>query len=257
MASSVTSAHPWRVRRPAPAAAVLGLAALSWLALLMLVASPWASFFGHGALRRLPAHPWMVATMAAGWMLMVGASMLPTTLPLVGLFARLTSGRADRRSLLVILLGSYLVVWLAIGLAMYTGDVGIHAMVGRWTWLAQHLWVISSGALILAGAYQFSGLKSRCLTRCRSPLSILRRHWRGGSVRRQAVRIGLDHGLHCAGCCWALMLVMFSLGVANLVWMVALSILVLIEKGTPMGPRISAPAGIGLLAAAMAAPFAL
>lgn len=256
MADSLASRFRWRAPRvDAASVTVLGLAALAWLTLLVLAASPWARYFSHGALQQLGTRPWAAASMAAGWVLMVVAMMLPTTIPLLALFGRITSRRRDRRSLEAILLVTYLLVWLATGVRMYVGDFGIHRLVERWAWLATHVWIISTTALALAGTYQFTSAKLRCLRRCRSPQSFLRKHWSGAAAHRQAVRIGLDHGAHCVGCCWPLMLVMFSVGVGNLVWMLLLTSLILIEKVTVVGQRASAPIGVGLLAAALMTPF--
>jgi predicted metal-binding membrane protein len=235
----------------ATAAAVLGSAALGWLALLALSTSPWTGFFGHAALQHLGAHPWAVAFMAAGWILMVVAMMLPTTLPLLALFGRVTAEREDRWRLRAILVGAYVLVWVAAGAVMHAGDFGIHRLVDHWHWLANHTWMISAGTLVLAGFYQFTGAKSRCLRRCRTPQSFLRRHWRGGPASVQALRIGLDHGAYCVGCCWSLMLVMFSVGVGNIVWMLLLTTLMVIEKTARLGQRASAPIGIWLLIAAL------
>ena len=235
---------------------VLALAALAWLALLYVAESPWARYFSHGALQQIGSQPWLAASMGAGWVLMVTAMMLPTTLPLLASFGRVTGRRPDRKTLVAILLGAYLLVWVATGMLMYAADFGIHQVVGRWAWLAAHVWIISTAALALAGAYQFTHAKWRCLARCRTPNSVLRKYWRGSAVRRQSARIGLDHAAYCVGCCWALMLVMFSAGVGNLVWMAALTLLVLIEKTSRVGKRATYPIGIGLLAGALATPFA-
>jgi predicted metal-binding membrane protein len=235
---------------------VLGVAAAAWVAVIAIGASPWATYFSHGALEGIGAHPWAVATLAAGWALMVMAMMLPASLPLVGMFTRVTARREDRGRLLAILIVAYVGVWMATGVVMHVGDLGIHTLVDRWSWLARHTWVIAAGTLALAGAYQFSGLKLRCLKRCRTPQSFIRRHWHGGTPTADALRMGLDHGAYCVGCCWALMLVMFSVGVANVAWMLTLAAVMLVERTARIGERLRAPVGAWLLAGALLAVLA-
>lgn len=235
---------------------VLALAAVAWLLLLSLADSPWARYFSHGALQQVGSRPWLVMSMGAGWVLMVMAMMLPTTVPLLTAFAGVTGHRPDRIRLVAILVGAYLLVWFATGVVMYVADFGIHQAVGRWGWLAAHLWIISTAALAVAGAFQFTKTKWRCLRQCRTPNSFLRRHWRGSAVGLQSARIGLDHGAYCVGCCWALMLVMFSAGVGNIVWMAGLTLFMVLEKTTRVGKRATYPIGMGLLAGALVTPFA-
>ena len=98
----------------------------------------------------------------------------------------------------------------------------------------------------MAGAFQFSELKDRCLDKCRHPGAFLLANTTAG--RRAAFRLGRRHGLFCAGCCWALMLVAFTLGVANLWWMAALTALMVYEKTAPAGERAVPVAGVVLLA---------
>jgi predicted metal-binding membrane protein len=100
----------------------------------------------------------------------------------------------------------------------------------------------------LAGAFQFSSLKGKCLHACRNPASFFTLHYRKGV--RGAANLGLKHGLHCLGCCWALMLVMFAVGSNDLVWMVALTGITMIERLGPHGDLLRKPIGVGLLFAA-------
>jgi predicted metal-binding membrane protein len=102
--------------------------------------------------------------------------------------------------------------------------------------------------LATAGAFQFSALKDRCLSECRHPAAFLLRHYRRGTGA--AFTLGRRHGLLCAGCCWALMLLMFAAGVSNLWWMAALATLMLVERTSPAGTRVVPVAGVVLLACA-------
>jgi predicted metal-binding membrane protein len=239
------------VRRNAGLVAVLALATGAWLLLAAVSVSPWGGYFSHDALEHIDRHLWETATLAAGWTAMVTAMMLPTIVPLVSIFDRVTDGRPDRARLLASLLGGYVVVWLAAGVAMHGGDLMIHWLVRHSVWLRRNTWSIEAGTLMLAGAYQFSGLKSRCLMRCRSPASFVRRHWRGGNAAAQSFKIGVDNGTFCVGCCWSLMLVMFSVGVGDLLTMAELTVAMVAEKTFRLGHRLTIPIGIWLLGRAV------
>jgi len=180
------------------------------------------------------------------WQVHIAAAMLPTSLPMIRLFA--TVAQAQRRLGLTkaAFLGGYVFIWTLFGAAAFLGDVQLHRLVHAWPWLSQHDWVLAGSTLIVAGAFQFSGLKQRCLSECRHPAVYISRHYRRGIVA--AFRLGRDHGLFCLGCCWALMLVMFGAGVANLMWMAPLALIMLVEKTARDGDRLTAPVGCGLLA---------
>ena len=102
--------------------------------------------------------------------------------------------------------------------------------------------------LLLAGAFQFSSLKFKCLEKCRSPFSFVIEHWQGRCERQQAFCLGIDHGVFCVGCYWALRLLMFAVGAGSLVWMLILALLMAVEKNVRWGRRLSAPVGAALLA---------
>ena len=125
-------------RAPRTVAMLLVCSAAAWLALLAVSASPWEGAFEHGALENIGAHRWELSTLAAGWVLMVAAMMLPTTQPLVALFARFTAGRPDGGRLLAIVLAVYMLVWVVIGAVMHVADFGIHHLVDHSRWLDAH-----------------------------------------------------------------------------------------------------------------------
>jgi predicted metal-binding membrane protein len=103
--------------------------------------------------------------------------------------------------------------------------------------------------LIAAGAYQLTPWKGACLAHCRSPLGFLMTHWRNGATG--ALQMGSRHGVFCLGCCWALMCVLFVVGVMNLVWVAALAALVLIEKTGPRGTVVARVAGVAMVIAGL------
>jgi predicted metal-binding membrane protein len=253
-------------RRPL-AALVLGLSGLAWLSLWAWGNSPYAGYLSHdtpmqlasggpatlawicmpGALASQPGGPALLLVFLVGWLLMIVAMMLPTSLPLIAMFQTITRQHPQRRQIIALLIVGYLVVWLASGVVTHAGYAAWYALVERTSWLRANAWSIGASIVLLAGVYQLTPLKYYCLDRCRSPLSFIAAHWRGGSARLQALRLGLHHGLFCVGCCWSIMLLMFVVGSSNLGWMLVLGAVMAIEKNVPWGRRISAPLGGVLL----------
>jgi predicted metal-binding membrane protein len=181
--------------------------------------------------------------------------MLPTTLPLLEIFHRLTARRPERSQLIALVMAGYLSVWTAFGVAAHLADWLLHEAVEHIQWLEANAWVIGAGTLLSAGAFQFSSLKYRCLDKCRAPLSFVTEYWRGTQDRRNAFLLGVRHGVFCVGCCWALMLLMFGVGVGNIGWMLALGVVMAVEKNMPWGKKISRP--LGVILAGWAALIAL
>jgi predicted metal-binding membrane protein len=181
-----------------------------------------------------------------GWQVMIAAMMLPSSLPLIRLFQRASASQPRARLAQVAFLGGYMVVWTAFGALAFLGDIGIHRTVDRIWWLHERSYLIGGAVLLLAGAFQFSGLKERCLDQCRHPGAYLQRHYRRGVGA--AFRLGRGHGVFCLGCCWALMLVSFAAGIANLTWMAVLTLLMVFEKTGKGGNRAAEPIGFGLVA---------
>ena len=119
-----------------------------------------------------------------GWTLMTVAMMLPTTLPLLEIFRRLTAQRRDESQLLALVITGYLAVWMGFGIAAHGADWFLHEIIERSSWLEANAWLIGAATLLLAGAFQFSRLKYRCLDKCRAPLSFVTEYWRGRDKRR-------------------------------------------------------------------------
>ena len=192
------------------------------------------------------------ALYAGAWMLMVAAMMLPTTLPLLAAFRRLTTHHPNRSALLARVVAGYAGIWLLFGVAVNAVDALLHAGVARNGWLVLNGWAVGAAVLALAGLYQFSRLKYVCLDRCRSPMSFIMENWRGRDPRRDSLRLGVRHGIFCVGCCWSLMVVMFVVGAGSIAWMLALSAAMAIEKNLSWGRALARPLGAGLLACAAA-----
>lgn len=179
------------------------------------------------------------------WQAMIVAMMLPSSLPLIRLFAATSSHQPQRAALLAAFLIGYAAVWTAFGIVAFGGDVIVHRVVDRWSWMAAHPWLIAAGVLALAGAFQFSSLKEACLNKCRLPGTFLLQRYRRGIAA--AFDLGREHGLFCLGCCWALMLIGFAAGFASLWWMAALTALMAYEKTSTYGKRIVPVVGVALI----------
>jgi len=186
------------------------------------------------------------------WTLMTVAMMLPTSVPLIVLFHRMVSDRKSAAWLVTILLCGYVGTWAFFGVLLQLANWTLRAGFARLSWLAAAPWIGGAVILTVAGLYQFSSLKYACLDKCRSPLSFITSRWQGGNETAQALRIGLEHGLFCVGCCWSLMALMFLVGTGNLIWMLLLGAVMALEKNLPWGRRLSAPLGWFLLTAAVA-----
>jgi predicted metal-binding membrane protein len=227
-------------------AALVALSGLAWISLVAWASSPYGPYLGHDAGAPAPV-PLEAALFTAGWVLMILAMMLPSSIPLVVTFGALVRRRPQPAVLVGLVLAGYLVAWAAFGLAAWVLDRGIHAAVDALPWLAAHTRLILGTTLAVAGVWQFSPLRDRCLDECRTPLGFVVARWRGTSPRWEALAMGVAHGAFCIGCCWSLMLVMFGVGVTSVALMLALGALTAVEKNMPWGRRLSRPLGIALV----------
>lgn len=170
-------------------------------------------------------------TVFAMWMAMVAAMMLPTAVPVLVTHADLGAARAAKGERVVssIVLGlGYLAVWTAFALVA-TGAQGVLTQARLLTPAGLPASLVLAGTtLIAAGIYQFSPLKAGCLVRCRSPRVFFTESWSDRVVG--VFRLGVEQGIDCLGCCWALMVVMFAVGVMNVVWIAVLGAVMVWEK---------------------------
>jgi predicted metal-binding membrane protein len=186
-----------------------------------------------------------------GWLLMTIAMMLPTSIPLLVVFHTICRSRTNPLLLITLAILGYLASWLAFGVAAYGATVAIAHAANNLSWIQNRPWTIAAGILLLAGLYQFSPLKYRCLDKCRSPFSFVAGHWRGNRKHAEAFILGVSHGAFCVGCCWALMLLMIPIGAGNLGWMLMLSVVMAIEKNLSVGKLMAKPLGAALVTLAI------
>ena len=232
--------------RGIPSPVVVAIAA-AWVVSVAAEVSGVAGSVHHdGLLEGGPAFGLALVLFVLAWQVMIAAMMLPSSLPLVRMFSAASAGAPGRGRALAPFVGGYAFVWSVFGGLAFAGDASLHALVDASPWMKAHDWAIAPAVLVLAGLFQFSSLKEACLRACRHPASFLYRHYRRGA--RGAFELGCRHGLFCAGCCWALMLVMFAAGAASLVWMAALTALMVYEKTRPSGATAVPLTGAVLLA---------
>lgn len=238
---------PPAVERAILFGSIVILALAAWAALWF------ADSFANGALHvhHLGHHGGISGSIlllfVGGWTVMVVAMMLPTTLPIISTFHTIASTRGDRFSLVGLVVIGYIITWASFGVIIYLAYLLLHLLVNSIPVLNDNSWAAVPLLLILAGLFQFTSLKYRCLDKCRSPFSFVIEHWQGRKYKWLALRLGIDHGIFCVGCCWALMLLMFTVGFGSVGWMFVLALIMAIEKNVSWGRRISTPLGIILI----------
>jgi predicted metal-binding membrane protein len=202
----------------------------------------------RGMTMDMPCMSTDVSLTVAMWVVMMVGMMAPSASPMLMLFGASRAGRGKRGvSMATLAFGlGYVAVWAGFSLCATFAQWALHqaAMLSS-AGMALSSGRLSGGVLIAAGIYQLTVWKSRCLTHCRSPLGFLMTNWRDGTSG--AFGMGLRHGIYCLGCCWALMCVLFAVGVMNLVWIAILAVLVLAEKIGPAGAALARFAGVALV----------
>jgi predicted metal-binding membrane protein len=199
----------------------------------------------------MPGSPWSVGELGSAfvmWAVMMAVMMLPSALPIVRLVGAsnrraVTEGAAETPPALFVV--GYLLTWTSFSALATTLQALLRSLALLTSALSLSDPRLGGAILVMAGVYQFTPWKGSCLRHCQSPLSFLLSHWREGA--RGALMMGLRHGLFCVGCCWALMLVLFVVGVMNLWWVAALAVVILLEKLALGGRWLPRVAGLGLV----------
>jgi len=197
-----------------------------------------------GKVMLMPPPSWSIGYAAitfAMWSIMMVAMMIPSAAPVI---VRVASGAQGFSTAALFTLG-YLIVWTIFS---------AFATTAQWVFDSAHVLSdtmairseVAAGLIITAaGLYQLSPLKRNCLRRCCSAKNLL-----GDDQNRSpsaAVRAGLNYGVSCLGCCWALMCLLFVVGVMNIFWIAVIAVLVLAEKTLPSGLRLARIAAVGLI----------
>lgn len=236
-------------------ASLVGLAALAWVYLwwdaarMAEMAMPGGGMATAGAMDTPAASASRVELLLSFlmWSVMMVGMMLPSAAPAILLYGSMVAKHRKRRSALPavwVFTAGYLAVWtgfsaVAVGLqALLEANALLNPMMAsasRW---------LTGGLLVAAGIYQWLPVKQACLEKCRAPLPFFLFHWRPGLWG--AFRMGAWHGTFCLGCCWALMLLLFTAGVMNLLWVALIAGFVILEKLLPDGAVAGRIAGAGL-----------
>lgn len=174
-----------------------------------------------------------VPALVAMWFLMAVAAMLPSAAPMIRTYCEIADTaqiKGERVAHPLVLVTGYLATWLAASTGFAVLTIALYAFAASGQVLDPVVGIAGASALAIAGLYQFSRLKQACLKKCRNPFSILFANW--SPEPKRIFRLGLEQGVWCLGCCWALMLVMFAVGTMNIFWMALIGLFTLIEKQT-------------------------
>ena len=231
---------------------IILIVALAWAYLIQLDhrMSAAAAADPMAAMGMVMDRPWSARDVLftfAMWSFMMAAMMAPAATPMLQLIAGTQAQRAHRAISPIV---------LSFGLGYATVWIGFSAFAAIAQWLLHQATLLSAtdalsspwlagGILIGAGVYQLTPLKSGCLRHCQSPLGFIMSHWRDGAGG--AYHMGLQHGFYCLGCCWALMAVLFVVGVMNLAWIAVLTVFVFVEKLGPGGGGLARAGGALLI----------
>jgi predicted metal-binding membrane protein len=258
---SSTDRSSWRRSVLAALWIPLAIIGAGWLVAVAAELNGQAGLLHHHHLIGDGALPLWLAAFAflGGWQVMVAGMMLPASLPAIRVFAK---GPASVVGFLL----AYVLVWTAFGLVAFFGDAGLHATVHATPWLAERQWLIEAAVLVAAGAYQFLPWKRRGLAACRHPAArvssggvpsggVASDGASGRGAPDDGFEAGFRHGVDCLKSSWALMLLMFAAGFANIAWMAVLAAVMAYEAIGRHGQRVASVFGLALLALAGAVLF--
>ncbi len=192
------------------------------------------------------------------WVVMMAAMMFPSIAPMVLMYARIEEGKRQKRQptqagATAVFVGGYLLTWAAAGLFAYAiFEAGRSLDLGFLAWDSGGPYV-AGGVIVAAAIYQLTPLKDVCLRHCRNPITFVLMHWRSGRIG--ALRMGVEHGGWCVGCCWGLMAALFALGVMSIGWMVMIAALIALEKLLPWKAVANRSVAVLLLVLGLAVAF--
>ena len=184
----------------------------------------------------------------AQWGMMMTAMMLPSAAPMI-LFYQSTSRKLAKEGDRVIpawlFAAVYLAVWTATGFPVYAAYLAVDAAAQRWPAVAATLPYLVATTVIIAGLFQFTSLKTACLSACESPLQFMMTRFRSGY--RNSMKLALAHAGYCVGCCWGLMVVLVAAGAMSIPWVLTIAMVVFAEKLLPSRWKAARVVGILLI----------
>jgi predicted metal-binding membrane protein len=184
----------------------------------------------------------------AVWVAMMVAIMFPTAAPMVIAFSRVQAGRRQRQEGFIptwLFVLSYIALWSATAIVAYSAALLGDRLAEESMWVMDNAARIGGVVIVLAGLYQLSPLKTLCLTTCRTPAGFLLSHWKDGTAG--ALRMGLEHGAYCFGCCWLLFALLFPLGMMNIAVLAGVTVLIFAEKSLAIGRKVAQVAAVALV----------
>ena len=227
--TATSQAYPLQRERNAILAILLLLAVAAWAVLIwqpqMMDDQEMGPTMGMSA-------PLFIAI----WAAMMVAIMFPTAAPMILTFARVQTNRKERGQVFIptwLFVSSYLFLWIASGLLAYLAATVGESLAEDSMWFMDNGVRIGGAVLVAAGLYQVSPLKTKCLGKCRTPMSFILSSWRSGYGG--AIRMGLEHAAYCFGCCWLLFVILFPLGMMNIAALAVISLLIFAEKSLAIG----------------------
>ena len=226
----------------ATVATLLVLAGLAWWATVGNVHDMRSMVQGFANVGTAMPFDMSAAVFMSMWATMMVAMMFPTVAPIV-LLHRMVLRRRGQGMVPTLVFGAgYLAIWVSVGLIPLATLIGFRHVTDGSAWVGR----VGGAVLVLAGAYQFTRWKDTCLRACRSPLTFLSTHDFGTGLVG-AFRAGASHGLYCLGCCWALMAVLFVVGLMNLAWMAVIAVVFLAEKNWQHGVALTKFVGTAVI----------
>ena len=218
-------------------AGVAGIVSVSW-AYLVIEAGRTGGADMAGMVELRPRDATGLVLLFLMWAVMMVAMMLPSAMPMILLQAAVMRKIENGRSFAVSLgafVGGYIVVWTLFSIAATILQAYLEHLAFLSPMMVSKSPILGGLILVASGVYQVTPMKDICLKHCQTPIAFVAAHWRPGVGG--AFQMGLNHGLFCVGCCWALMTLLFVGGVMNLLWIAVIASFVLLEKIAPLGAK--------------------
>lgn len=207
-------------------AVLLSLAGLGWWWSVVSAAGMRGDEMSMGSQSTMSLAAFLIA-----WVAMMAAMMLPAVLPVVRRYARAAAGNATAA---IIFVAGYLAVWTAVGIPAFLASSRLNPMDHTCSWVGR----VAGAVALVAGLHQLTPVKAMCLRHCRWPMSSsgdTDKHLNGPA---RALRAGGRYGIYCLGSCWMLMIVLIAFGTMQLAWMLALAVVIWLEKVAPFGDQL-------------------
>jgi len=192
--------------------------------------------------------PYAAEVIFSMWCAMTLAMMLPSAAPMILAYTEIADTAARKSERIVspfALAVGYAVVWFGFSVFAAFGQIGLTRATLLDRSMASASPLLSGAIFLFAGVYQFSAFKHACLTQCRHPFPVFFTNW--ATTPAGVFKVGVKQGLYCVGCCWAMMLLMFAVGLMNIVWMAGIGIAMTLEKMLT-GRRFTQAIGVVLIA---------